>query len=152
VAADFEVRGAADLKKISTVLRATAAVDLKKELVKGLREGTKPLTEKNREAALRLLPKRGGLAKRVAKTPQRTRVRTGGTPGVSLVAGKAGSGARGADRGVIRHRVFGGDEFVEQKVPAGWFTHTNEANKALVLPSLERVMNDVAKKIERRLR
>lgn len=152
MASDFQVTGADDFLRVSKALKAAGQAEIRKELNKGLRDGAKPLIPKTRAAARSRLPKAGGFAEAVAKTPQRVQVRTGQkTAGVRVVVAKRrGSGAAAANKGKIRHPVFGQDVFVEQKVDAGWFDQTLEKEGPSVLPELERVIGDMAKRIARK--
>lgn len=142
--------GAEKFLRLSKALKQAGKTDLRRELNKGLRDAARPLIAKTRAAARRDLPHSGGLAQLVAKTPQRIQVRTGATTaGVRIVAGRAGSGARGTNKGVIRHPVFGTDVFVDQKVPSGWFDDTIKASAADVRTELERAVERVAQQVVR---
>jgi len=145
---DFQVTGGDQFFALSKALKSAGRTGLRKHLNKGLKEGAKPLIPLTRAAALAQLPKGGGLAKLVAKAPQRVQVRTGKTPGVRLVVGKTDSGARGANRGEVRHPFFGDrTQWFNQAVPAGWFDDTIKANMDKVLPALEQAMHDVIDEI-----
>ena len=147
----FEAKGAEDFLRASKALKAAGEQELRKELNKALRDAAKPLIADTRAEAERILPKRGGLAKRVAKTPQRVQVRTGqDTAGVRIVVGKSNSGARAANEGTVRHPVFGDrDKFVEQRVPPGWFTRPLEEGAPTVEPFLEQAIDNVLQQIVR---
>ena len=147
---DFEVTGADQFLRLSKALKHAGRTQLRKELNAGMRKAAKSLIPKTRAAALDgRLPDAGGLAQRIAKAPQRVQVRTGKDPGVSIVAGKAGSGARAADVGFIRHPVFGRDQFVTQAVEPGWFSKTLQDAAPDVVPDLERALADVADRVVR---
>lgn len=152
---DFEVTGADEFLKLSKALKAAGQTELRKELNSGIRRATKPLVAKTRAEARRRLPKSGGLAERVAKAPQRVSVRTGATTaGVRLVVPKkGGSAAGGANRGVVRHPVFGNrDVWVEQRVTPGWFDDPIKAAAPSIRRDIERAMEDVAKQVVREAR
>ena len=148
---DFEVRGAQDFAKLARSLKSAGRVALRKDLVKGGLRGAMPLIPNPRLGALPARPQAGGLAKRVAKAPQRVQVRTGAqTAGVRMVVGKSNSGARGADRGVVRHPVFGNREvWASQRVLPGWYSRTIERNRRKVLPALEKAMEKAANDVVR---
>jgi hypothetical protein len=139
---------AEDFLAVSKRLKAAGNTGLRRELNKNIRKAAKPVINETRKAARARLPKRGGLADLVAAEPQRVQVRTGAkTYGVRIVVGKRRGGARGADRGVVRHPVFGGGTWVSQPVPPGWFTETArqkapEARKD-VLEALQAVKRQV---------
>lgn len=147
---DFEARGADQFLALSKALKEAGRTDLRKALNKGMRDGAKPLIPKARAEALATLPQRGGLAKLVAKEPARVQTRTGRDPGVRIVVGKKRGGARSANRGVIRHPVFGNRErWVSQPVPSGWFDDTMRKHGPDVRPALERAIDDMARRIVR---
>lgn len=155
MADDFRVKGAEDFLRLSKALKAAGQKELRKELNKNLREAVKPLIPQTRAAARSILPQRGGLAALVAKAPQRAQVRTGNEPGIRLVVGKRrGSAAASANRGVIRHPVFGRrDNFVEQHVTPGWFDDTLEkAGPEEARRRIEQALTDIADKVVRQAR
>lgn len=139
----------AELRDLAKDLRRTAEGKvLLKALLKRLRETAKrEITPESRRRALTILPSRGGLAARVAKSPQRITARAGNTTATVAVTvpGKSkGSGAADADRGSVRHPVFnqtradGGRVFVTQNVPPRWFSDTAEkAAPAVVKDALD---------------
>lgn len=156
MASGFSVSGADDFLKLSKALKAAGKTELRKQLNKDIKKAIKPLIAETRAAALAELPKRGGLAKRVAKAPQRVQVRTGAKPGVSLVVPrKQGSAARASNKGTIRHPVFFHPpmalKYVEQKVPAGWFDDTTKAAapemQKAVLGAMQAIVRDIKRKV-----
>ena len=148
--ADFEVQGADRFLRLSKALKEAGRKDLRRELHAGMRKAARPLISKTRSEAGRRLPQRGGLARQVAKEPQRVEVRTGRTAGVRLVVAKKAGGARGANRGVIRHPVFGNREvWVDQKVPAGWFDDPIKAEATAIRRDVERAVQNVIDRIAR---
>lgn len=148
--ADFQVQGAEDFLKLSKALKHAGRTELRKELNKGMRDGAKPLIPKARAEALSRLPSSGGLARQVAKEPMRVQTRTGRDPGVRIVVGKRNGGARSANRGFIRHPVFGNREnWVTQEVRPGWFDDPIKAGAPAIRKDLEQAMQDVAAKVVR---
>lgn len=151
------ITGAEDFLKLSKALKHAGRTTLRKELNKGLREASKPLIASTRKAARERLPKSGGLAELVAKTPQRVQVRTGAqTAGVRIVVVKSKSGARRANRGVLRHPVFADSSkdrrdwtWVDQKVNSDWFDGPLREGAPLVVPHLRAAMEKVAQQIVR---
>lgn len=151
---DFEIKGAGQFLKLSKALKAAGRTELRKELNKRLRTAAKPLIPIARAEARSSLPRKGGLAEQVAKAPMRVQVRTGREAGVRIVVGKDRSGARAANRGEIRHPVFGNRErWVTQKVPAEWFDRPMRASTPTILPELEKaiesVLDDIVKGAKR---
>ncbi len=152
MAADFQVTGADQFVKLSKALKNAGRTDLRRDLNKRLRDAGKPLIAKTREAARSgRLPDSGGLAALVAKEPQRVVVSTGRDPGVKIVVGRKGGGARAANRGEVRHPVFGrSGSFVTQQIEgAGWFDATLADAAPTVLPFLEKALNDVVDRVGR---
>lgn len=151
MADDFAIHGAEEFLRLSKALKAAGRVEMRKQLNQGLRDGAKPLIPQARAAARRELPHEGGLAELVARAPMRVQVRTGvRTAGVRVVVGKNRSGARAANRGLIRHPVFGNREvWVNQKVPSGWFDDTMRAGAPVVRPALERAITNTLEQIVR---
>lgn len=149
--ADFKVTGADDFLKLSKALKHAGRTELRRELTNGMKRTARPLVAKTRAEALRRLPKKGGLAKQVAKEPQRVQVRTGAkTAGVRIVVGKKRGGARGANKGTIRHPVFGNREvWVDQDVTPGWFDDPIRDSAPQVRRDLERAMESVAEQVVR---
>lgn len=139
-----------DFFKLSKALKGAGRGDLRKELNKGLRDAAKPLIADARKATDRL-PQKGGLADLVRKSPIRVQVRTGNqTAGVRIVVADSRSGARGADRGVIRHPVWGDKErFVAQPVEPGWFTEPMSNGAPKVRPELEAAQRRIVAQIIR---
>lgn len=148
--ADFDVRGADDFLRVSKALKAAGLTDVRKELHKGIRKAARPLIPKVRAEARKRLPRSGGLAEQVAREPMRIAVRTGNDPGVRVVVGKKRGGAQAANRGAIRHPVFGQDVWVEQRVSPGWFDDPIRGSVPEIRRDIERSMRDVVNTIARK--
>ena len=151
---DFSVRGASQFDELARRMRAAGEGDLLKELTKSLRLAVKPVTPASRAEARRRLPRAGGLAERVARAPQRITARAGRTStSVRLTVVGKKSGAAGADAGLVRHPVFGRGRasFVEQRVPAGWFTDTVEGQREGMQADVVGVLDDYTEQLARRL-
>lgn len=147
---DFEVRGADQFLALSKALKHAGQTELRKDLNKAMRNGAKPLVGKARSEAMSRLPQRGGIAKQIAKEPARVQTRTGKDPGVRVVVGKKRGGARAANRGVIRHPVFGNrDVWVDQRVRPGWFDDPMKASAPEIREVLEAEMEQIAQRIVR---
>jgi hypothetical protein len=146
-------RLANDFLKASKALKAAGETGLRRELHKNVKQAVRPLIPQARAAARSQLPKRGGLAKRVAGSPMRTKISTGRNRygvRIEVVAG-GGRGARRSNRGVIRHPVYGNrDRWVSQRVPDGWFDDTMRAAtpaiRKNVEKAIEKTLNDIAKR------
>jgi hypothetical protein len=148
---DFDIRGGAEqLADIGKMLRQAGNKDLRRVFYRALQRSAKPLVADARENARDILPKRGGLNERVAKSKFRTKVRAGGrNPGVRITA--TGLDARLDTKGRLRHPTFGNrDLWYEQKVKSGWFTDAMERGAPHVRREMLAAMDDIAKKLEGR--
>lgn len=150
--ADFEVHGADQFLMLSKALKYAGRTDMRKKLHRGIAKAAKPLIPKARAEARRRLPQSGGLAAQVAKEPMRAQVRTGNDPGVRIVVGRKRGGARSANRGVVRHPVFGRDVWVDQAVRPGWFDESLMAEKRPIQRDVEVALQEVADEIARGVR
>lgn len=150
LAGDFEVIGADDFLRLSKALKHAGRTELRKELNRGIRVAAKPIVPEVRAEALRRLPKRGGLARQVAKEPARVQTRTGRDPGVRVVVGRKRGGARQANRGEIRHPVFGDrGRWVTQRVQPGWFDDPAERSAPRIKRAVQGAMQDIVDEIVR---
>lgn len=142
--------------RLSKALKAAGLKDLRKELNTELRRAAKPLIPLTRAAARARLPRAGGLAEGVAKAPQRVQVRTGAkTAGVRLVVSNNRSAARAANKGSVRHPVFGSTTWVTQPVPdaEGWFDETlNQHVPTVALPAIQQALETIAARVVREVR
>lgn len=153
MADDFEIHGADQFLALSKALKHAGRTELRKELNKRIRVAAKPLIPKARAEAMARLPQRGGLAKQVSKEPMRVQTRTGRDPGVRIVVGKRGGGARQANRGRLRHPVFGNRErWVTQQVKPGWFDDPMAASAPDVRRGVEAAMQSIVDDIVREVR
>lgn len=142
--------GADDFLRLSKALKHAGRTELRKELNRAMRVGAKPLIPKARAEALSRLPQAGGLARQVAKEPMRVQTRTGRDPGVRIVVGKKNGGARSANRGFIRHPVFGNRErWVTQEVQPGWFDDPIRSGAPAIRKDIERALEDIADQVVR---
>lgn len=152
---DVDVRGGEDFFRLSKALKAAGQTDLRKELNKALRAAAKPLIPKTRAAARVRLPRAGGMAEAVARASQRVQVRTGAkTAGVRVVVSKT-TAARAANKGAVRHPVFGSDRWVTQEIPKaeGWFDETlNEEAPKVAQPAIEQALESIASRVVREVR
>ena len=137
--------GADDFYKLSRALKAASRTDLRREVAKGMRDAAKPLIQKTRQAALRDLPQRGGLARSMATAKQVVQVRTGATTaGVQISMPKV---QRGITTGQVRHPVFGRKVYVTQRVNGDWWDDTLAEGAPIVVPEITAAMERVARKL-----
>jgi hypothetical protein len=143
---DLRITGVEQLTILGARLKKAGAGDLRLDLLRGLRAAAKPLIAEAHQAARDQLPKRGGLNERVAKDSITVRNRLSGKQvGVRIVTTK--SETRGANRGKIRHPVFGDREkwVTQEYEPAkGWFDDTLRNGAPEVQAEMVKVMQEVA--------
>lgn len=156
---DFEVRGAAELRRLAKALNDAADVELRKALTKGLRAAVTRHKPKVAEVLAEALPT--ALKAKGARVSQTVSVNAGRDPGVTVgirfAAAGRGVGFANArlvnQRGEIRHRVFGGNVWVTQRVGGqGWFDKGWENAAPEIRAELERVMEQVADDVARKAR
>jgi hypothetical protein len=153
--------GSAELAALAARLKAAGARDLRLQLLRGLKEGAKPLVDQARERARETFPKSGGLAEREADQKILVSVRTGArTAGVRVIARKL-SGYQADKYGYVRHPVFnrrakdGKRVWAKdnQLIPAaeGWFTDVGAKGAPTVTPELLKVLEEVSIAINGRI-
>lgn len=141
--------GAHQLEVLAKRLKATGDKDLRKELLRGIREGTKGTKPEITRSLGSRLPQRGGLAARMATSRISTKTKLSGrTVGVRLEA-RAPHDIRSMNAGRLRHKIFGRGQWVDQEVEAGAFTDPIAEDAPQIRDAVERVMRDVAHRIER---
>jgi hypothetical protein len=142
---DIRVVGANELAELAAKLKRAGNNELRKELLRGIRTAARPMV--TREAARRELPRRGGLAERIAKSKITTRTRTSRTrPGVRVV-GMSGYDLDAIDKGVVRHPTYGHGPWVAQRVKAGWFTDTLEHESKHVRKELRQAIDRIDRQL-----
>jgi hypothetical protein len=140
--------GTEQLKRLAIVLRATGRNDLRKELLRGLRNGAKPMVTVARGAALSALPKRGGLAADIAYANWAVRTSLSGNPRVRLTGGWAGHDMAVLDSGLLRHPVYGNrHRWVSQAIPPHWFTDAMNQLAPEFRDELLKVIDDIARRM-----
>jgi hypothetical protein len=140
--------GAEQLAALAKRLREAGENELRKELLRALREINKPIIADIRANARRTLPQRGGLAEVVAKSKIATRTRASGPRAGIQIRGTGKVRISAINKGKVRHPVFGNKKnWAEQKVKPGWFDEPIEANLPKVRESLVEAMDNIAQKI-----
>jgi hypothetical protein len=149
----IRVEGADKLSKLAKALKQAGDKELSKELYSALNRATKPMRAEAKKSAEARLPRTGGLNRRVAKARLSTRRRAGRNPGVRIVATGMDQ-LEQMDKGQVRHPVYGKrDRWVLQLIPdaKGWFTEPMEEGAEDVRREILASIDEVAKKIERKL-
>lgn len=143
---EIELRGAAQLVALAKRLRS-ASKELRSDLYRGINRAAKPLKNEVKKSARTILPKRGGLNRRVAGTKIATKRRvTGNSAGVRLV-GTSGYDIGSINRGRVRHKTYGHKPWVSQTVPKGFWTDPLVAGAPRVRDEIQDVMDTVANKL-----
>jgi hypothetical protein len=153
-------RGQSDLTRLAKALRKEGdAKEIRKQLTKGLRDGTKPAVAKVKSEALSL-PAKGEspnhLRRKMAKATG-TQVRTGGRDaGVKVRVSRARMGnqaalARVTNKGPWRHPVYqrrgAKPVWVTQRSKAGWFDNANRSTSRVVRREIKNVMDGIEKRL-----
>lgn len=115
------------------------------EFMAGVRAAVNPLKVEVPRSAKDKLPRRGGLAEKVAKSKYGTR-----TKGYSVMFQAVNPiDIRSIDEGSVRHPVFGQlNSWVEQKVESGFWSDPIHKDEPIVMAKLNEVMNTTIKRIE----
>lgn len=145
---DIRIEGAEKFAALSKAL-GKGSKELRSELNKGITRAVKPFKADVKKFARGRLPKRGGLARRVARTSLPTRKRT---DGIRVVAQpNAVADPMRIDRGRVKHPVFGRAPSVLQDITPGFFHEPAEDSGPVVRKELVEVIDTVTSKIERTL-
>lgn len=147
--ADLEITGGAEaLERVARRLKDAGEVGLRRELLAAIRKAAKPIPAAAKASALDKLPRRGGLAARVAASRIGIRTRTTGRNVGIRVEAKGLYNLRRMDAGTVRHPDFGNrDRWFSQPVPEGWFSKPAEAAAGDVRGEIEDAMNTIADRI-----
>lgn len=147
---DAKITGAQQLARLARDLKIAGRNDLRREMLRGLRQAARPAAAAIRESAREKLPKRGGLADLIAEQTHITvRSRTSANrAGVFVITTDPHDIGR-MNRGILRHPVFGNrDVWVGQAITPGWWTDPLLALEPNVQREMAKVLNDVARKLE----
>jgi hypothetical protein len=152
VVADISVRGAEKLAILARALREAGDKELQRELYRGLNRAVKPLRQDVKESIGDFLPQRYArvLARDLKVTARR---RTGGrNPALYLLGQAKNRDIASLNRGRLRHPLYGNRRFwYSQRVRRDWWTHPLIRGAPEVRRELERTLDDLAKKIARRV-
>jgi hypothetical protein len=144
--------GADQMRRIGKQLKEFGDKGMKREFSKALTKAAQPLKAELPASARATLPRRGGLAERVAEAQVRITRRANGS--VRVTARQQYQIGRMDNPGVVRHPTFKrkGEEgrrvvWVSQKIRPGWFTHPAEAAR----PDLQKAMLQAATEMAARI-
>lgn len=139
------------VQKFVELARRLQDVDDKKlraAFYRAINSVSKPLIALVRQSASSTLPKRGGLAQRVADAKYAaSRQYRGDAAGIQIV-GKGDYDLRQINAGTVRHLVFGHPPIVAQKVKPLYFDEPIVQNAGLARDALEKELDDIARKLE----
>lgn len=145
---EVRVEGADEIHRLYTQLKEIGDHDLRKRLTSGIRKATLPAKEAVRASALSQLPKKGGLAQRVADSKLTNRVSQSRTrPGVTIKAA-SGIDLPAIDKGKVRHKTFGKLPWRTQSVNPGFFSEPMHRLAPAVRASIEHEMRAVARELK----
>lgn len=148
----IDIRGLDEFKRLAAVLRAegggsgiSITGDVRKRLLAELRAAGRPVTVAIKAAYAEQMPKRGGLANRLASARVATRTRlTGKSAGTNIVVQVPGWDLDAIEGGTIRHPVYGNrSNWVTQNVPG------EVAGRAFLAmyPAMERAVDNAIDKV-----
>lgn len=131
-----------------------AGKTLRAQLLAGIRSAAKPLVEEARKAAREQLPRAGGLNESVANSKMVVRTRLSG-PRVGVRIKSTSHGGHGANKGVIKHPVFGvwraGTKWQDDAAAVGWFDQTMRYRAPAAMVPIRASMEIIAIEATRRL-
>lgn len=143
----IRVQGGEQLVVLAQKLREHGDKGLKKELRSGLVRAARPLPKAVRKSAMSRLPKKGGLAKRVARSKIAISARTTGSGAGVTIVGRSGYDISSINRGRVRHLSFGHLPWHNQSVRPGFWDDPLSEAATPVRREIQQVMDDVAAKI-----
>lgn len=147
-----EIRGSVELERVSRRLKEVGDTELRKQMLAGLRREGKPLIDAVKASVGDYLPTGGGAADAVRSSSFGVRTRTSGPrASVRIVGvGRRVNDLRRINAGTLRHPVFGNREaWVSQRIRPGFFDRPMESRKPLVQSRMQRVLEDIARRVER---
>jgi hypothetical protein len=147
---DVRVEGAQQLEELAALLKRTGGNELRKDMLRGLREAGKPMARAAQDAARAKLPRSGGLNEWVAGSKYGIRTKTSGrSAGIRVVATKRGHDLVGMNEGLVRHPVFGGPGWSVTRIKPGWWQDAIESHADQTREALGEVLDDISAKIDR---
>lgn len=140
-------RGIRQLQALSRELRDAQNKGIRRELGKAFTRAVRAPKQQARVNALTRLPRRGGLAARVAASPIRTRNRIASrNPSLSVIVNSRDNIAN-MDKGRLKHPVFGRDQWVTQRVRPGWWSDAWRSAGPEAKREVAAAMRDIQRKI-----
>jgi len=145
---DVTVTGAEKLARIAGAANRFAPT-LRKELLREIRTGVRPVLPEIRDEAREILPHLGGLSEIVADAKLGVRTRTSGTgAGVRVEGRMPGHDIKSIEDGDVRHPVFARAgkrvSWVAQRVAEGFFSRPLNKAKPKLQRSVIQAMDNAA--------
>lgn len=122
--AAFSASGSVQLAALAKQLKAASRGDLRRELLRGLRQATAPARSTVPESARATLPRRGGLGELIAtEVKVTTRSSLSGSQARVRIVATENHSIGAIDAGRVRHPTFGKpNSWVTQNVRPGFFS------------------------------
>jgi hypothetical protein len=151
----IQTRGTEQLVRLAAAIKATGDTEFGREIEKAMRRAARPLTRSARQGAMQILPYRGGLAERVARSRFTAVVRTSGRSAGIRVTAAGRYNLNRMDEGIVRHPVFADQRktrkdwtWVNQTIRPGWFTTPLLLDAPKVRDELESGMDTLGRRLE----
>lgn len=151
----IEIRGAEQLAALTRRLKEAADKELQKELRKGIKLALDPLRKELPKSARDILPKKGGLAEKVAKSKYSiSRKNTSRESGLRLVAKNEYSLFK-MDQGELKHPIPRRNprkpkKWVKQRIRLGWASGPFDEKVPQARVEIEQAMNRIIAHIDGR--
>lgn len=148
------VRGATRLAKVAGAVQNTAP-ELRKQLLREIRTGVRPVIADIRDEAEEILPHRGGLASLIAGSKFVVRTRTSGKGAGIRVEGRLSEHDLDViDRGAVRHPTFARpgrkQSWVNQSLRPGFFSRPVDSDFPRIQKAVLTAMDNTADTIHRK--
>jgi hypothetical protein len=141
--------GEQKLARVGNAIKASGDKDLDRALRRAGQRCGKPMKTAAREGALKRLPKRGGLAERVANSKFGVRMTSSGKRVGVRIIGRSGYDLQGMDDGEIRKPVFGNRKnWVSQEIAPGWFSESEEAAAPKFRDEFDQALDELGRQLE----
>jgi hypothetical protein len=146
---DITTHGAEKLVRLAKAISTAGDKELGRKLTKALQQADKPLKKSARQGALQILPYRGGLAERVAKSRFTSRITKSGSGAGLTITGTGQDNLSRMDAGTVRHPVYGNrDQWVTQRIAPGWFTNPLTLDAPKVREELDKAIDELSAELE----
>jgi len=139
----LEIQGQKELAALAAGLHKAAAT-FQNDMLTSVADAVKPLQSSVPRSALSTLPKRGGLAKRVAAS--RYSIQRRGN--IIRFATTNAYNIKQMDAGTVRHPVYGNRaKWVSQSVPPSWWTKPITQETPRIVRDMQREMQRIVNRI-----